>query len=118
MARHRSGHRDPAAAVVHTCAREDVRPARVLSHGGHEKEDPVRLTMTVIDTRVLGPRSRHVTIEAPSGTRFGEIRSELTDVAGVPGCGFRAGGRLVTDDALVGAPPLLRGCAADRHPAG
>ncbi len=109
MARHRSGHRDPAAAVVHTCAREGVRPARGLSHGGREKEDPVRLTMTVIDTRVLGPRSRHVTIEGPSGTRFGEIRSELTEVAGVPGCGFRSGGRLVTDDALVGAPPLLRG---------
>jgi len=77
--------------------------------GAHEKEDPVRLTMTVVDTRGLGARPRHVTIEAPSGTRFGEIRPELADVAGVRGCGFRTDGRLVTDDALVGAPPLLRG---------
>src|SRR6476660_7546974 len=72
--------------------------------GAHEKEDPVRLTMTVVDTRGLGARPRHVTIEAPSGTRFGEIRPELADVGGV-----RTDGRLVTDDALVGAPPLLRG---------
>ena len=86
--------------------------------GAHEKEDPVRLTMTVVDTRGLGARPRHVTIEAPSGTRFGEIRAELADVVGVPGCGFRTDGRLVTDDAVVGAPPLLRACPPDDHPRG
>ncbi|WP_020144402.1 FtsK/SpoIIIE domain-containing protein [Terracoccus sp. 273MFTsu3.1] len=69
----------------------------------------MRLTMTVVDTRVPGARPRHVTIEAPSGTRFGEIRRELTEISGVPSCGFRTDGHLVTDDALVGAPPLLRG---------
>ena len=69
----------------------------------------MRLSMTVVDpSRVSAPR-HDVVIEAPSGTPFGMVRAELADVSGSPGPGFAAGGRVVSDDSIVGEPPLLRG---------
>ncbi len=44
-----------------------------------------------------------------SGTPFGDVRSRLADIAGVPGCGFRVERRLLADTDVLGAPPLLRG---------
>ena len=69
----------------------------------------MHLTMTVIDTQRAAVAPRHVLVEAESGTLFGEVRSRLADIAGVPGCGFRVERRLLADTDVLGAPPLLRG---------
>jgi len=65
--------------------------------------------MTVIDTQRAAVAPRHVLVEAESGTLFGDVRSQLADIAGVPGCGFRVERRLLADTDVLGAPPLLRG---------
>src|SRR6478736_401182 len=65
--------------------------------------------MTVIDTQRAAVGPRHVLVEAESGTLFGDVRSQLADIAGVPGCGFRVERRLLADTDVLGAPPLLRG---------
>ena len=44
----------------------------------------MHLTMTVIDTQRAALAPRHVLVEAESGTLFGDVRSQLADVAGVP----------------------------------
>ncbi len=69
----------------------------------------MHLTMTVIDTQRAAVAPRHVLVEAESGTLFGDVRSQLADIAGVPGCGFRVERRLLADTDVLGAPPLLRG---------
>ena len=69
----------------------------------------MQLTMTVVDpARPTAPRC-HVVVDAPSGTRFGSVRAELAHVVGAPGGRFDVGGRQVTDDQVLGRPPLLRG---------
>ncbi|MBC9822741.1 FtsK/SpoIIIE domain-containing protein [Terrabacter sp. MAHUQ-38] len=69
----------------------------------------MRLTITVVDpSRASAPR-RHVTIEAPAGTPFGRVRSQLGQVVSATGARFAADGRMVSDDAVIGVPPLLRG---------
>jgi hypothetical protein len=55
-----------------------------VSWAHHHKEAPVHLTMTVIDTRHAGTAPRQVVIEAASGTRFGDVRSLLSNCVGVP----------------------------------
>lgn len=69
----------------------------------------MHLTMTVIDTRHAGTAPRQVVVEAASGTRFGDVRSLLSNCVGVPDCGFRIEGRTVVDADVLGAAPLLQG---------
>ncbi|GGN03862.1 cell division protein FtsK [Terrabacter tumescens] len=83
----------------------------------------MQLTMTVIDTR-RPSAPRHVLVEAASGTRFEDVRSQLSELVGVPGCAFRTEGRPVMGSDVLGAPPLLRGvlltvaCPDDPPPTG
>ncbi|GAA2742756.1 FtsK/SpoIIIE domain-containing protein [Terrabacter aerolatus] len=69
----------------------------------------MHLTMTVIDPRRAAVAPRQVFVEAGSGTRFEDVRPQLAELVGAPGCGFRAEGRTVEDADVLGAPPLMRG---------
>ncbi|WP_344065089.1 FtsK/SpoIIIE domain-containing protein [Terrabacter lapilli] len=53
---------------------------------------------------------RHVTIDAATGTVFGDLRARLAVAAGVAASDdLHVDGRLVEDRDVVGEPPLLRG---------
>lgn len=69
----------------------------------------MRVTITVVDpSRASAPR-HHVTIEAPVGTPFGQVRAELGTVVSAARARFATAGRTLADDTIVGEPPLLRG---------
>lgn len=69
----------------------------------------MRLTFSVLHRRGAEQHVRHVTIDAASGTTFGEVRTRLAAAAGVVSDGLSVQGRLVDDHDTLGQPPLMRG---------
>ncbi|MFM6847660.1 MAG: FHA domain-containing protein, partial [Terrabacter sp.] len=73
----------------------------------------MHLTVTVIDPEQLGTAPRHVTIDAPVGTPFAELRAPLAAAVGRAQASeessFSIEGVVVLDHDRVGELPLVRG---------
>ncbi|MEW1955085.1 FtsK/SpoIIIE domain-containing protein [Terrabacter sp. NPDC080008] len=69
----------------------------------------MRLTLSVLDRGATDGPVRHITVDAATGTTFGRVRARFAAAAGVAAEELRVDGRLVTDDDVLGQPPLLRG---------